>query len=137
MLDGFPRTTVQADALDSWLASRSSQVTAVFLLKITEAEAVKRAEGRRVCPGCGGIYNSLTCAPRMADICDTCGGTLKLREDDRPAVLKNRIMAYKDQTEPLIAYYRGNTEFFEIRADQPPKDVTIQIAAALKTLEKH
>lgn len=133
LFDGFPRTTEQAEGLEAWLASKSSSLTAVVLLNLPEAEAMKRAAARRICNDCGSIFNVETKVPFMTDLCDSCGGKLKLREDDRPEAIKKRVMAYRDQTDPLISYYRGNAEFFEINAAQPVQTVTTQILTALRS----
>lgn len=132
MFDGFPRTMEQAEGLETWLASRSSSLTAAFLLKLPEAEALKRAAGRRHCGSCGTQFNTATQPPMMADLCDNCGGKLSQRVDDRPEILKRRIMSFHDQTEHLVSYYNANAEFAEINAMQPVQGVFTQIALALK-----
>jgi adenylate kinase len=104
----------------------------VILLKISEADAVKRAAARQVCGDCGAIFNKLTKVPFMENLCDSCGGKLKLRDDDKPDAVKKRLMVYRDQTEQLISYYRSNEKFFEIDAAQAIAVVTAQIYAALK-----
>jgi adenylate kinase len=131
LLDGFPRTMEQAEALDSWFTSRSSSLDAVVYLNLPEAEAVRRLVERRVCSGCGMIFNTLTSKPFMENACDSCGGVLKPKADDKVEVVKQRVMAYRDQTEPLISYYRGNVELFEIKADQPKQMITTQILSRL------
>ncbi|HOW89371.1 MAG TPA: nucleoside monophosphate kinase [Elusimicrobiales bacterium] len=135
VMDGFPRSTEQADDLETWLSSRSSRLTAAIALKISETEALKRAEGRRVCRGCGAIFNTVTMPPAKENICDLCGGPLQLREDDNPSAMRNRIMSHKDQTEPLIVYYRGSADFLEVDGAQPPQAVTDRILAFLGTLK--
>ncbi|MDD5209537.1 MAG: nucleoside monophosphate kinase [Elusimicrobiales bacterium] len=132
LLDGFPRTMEQVDELDNWLASRSAIVDAVVYLNLSEAEALKRLEGRRVCTGCGMVFNLATTKPLLENICDNCSGPILPRQDDSANVVKQRIMVYRDQTEPLISYYRSNTEFIEIKAAQPPQAITAQILARLK-----
>lgn len=132
LLDGFPRTMEQAEAFETWLASRSAALDAVIYLSLPEAEAAKRLADRLVCPGCGGIFNRATVKPFMENVCDSCGGAIRPRADDKPELIKNRIMVYRDQTEHLISYYRGNVEFFEVKASQPPEAVTAQILRLLK-----
>ena len=132
LFDGFPRTVEQAQALDDYLASKSLTVDMVFFLDLQEQEVVSRLGARRTCVKCGTIYNLLTSAPAKEGICDSCGGVLTLREDDKPEVIKKRIMVYRDQTEPLLAYYKGNGVFTEIKADQSPQAITGQILSSLK-----
>ena len=122
----------RAEGLDSWLSARSSALDAVVLLKISEADAAKRAAERRVCGDCGAIFNRITKVPFLEGLCDSCGGKLKVRDDDKPDAVKKRLMVYRDQTEQLVSYYRGNTDFFEINGAQPLETVTAQILAAVK-----
>jgi len=136
VLDGFPRTMEQAEALEAWLSSRSSSLDAVIYLNLSEAEAAKRLDGRRVCAGCGGSFNLLTARPLTENVCDSCGGVLKPREDDKPELVKNRVMVYRDQTEHLISYYRGTVEFFEVKAAQPPQAITGQILNFLRSVQR-
>lgn len=135
LFDGFPRTVEQGQALDDYLSSRGLAVDRVFFLNAPEKEVLSRLGARRTCAKCGTIYNLLTSVPAKEGVCDACGGELSLREDDKPEVIKKRIMVYKDQTEPLLAYYRGNGVFSEIKADQPPQVITEQIISSLKTGE--
>ena len=132
LLDGFPRTMEQVEELDKWLASRSAAVDVVAYLNLPEAEAIKRLEGRRVCPGCGMVYNLVTSKPLLENVCDKCSGPISARADDSANVVKQRIMVYREQTEPLISHYRSATEFIEINATQPQQAITAQILARLK-----
>ena len=132
LFDGFPRTVEQAQALDDYLASRGLAVDMVFFLDVPEQEVVSRLGARRTCVKCGLIYNLLTNAPVKENVCDSCGEALTHREDDKPEVIKKRIMVYRDQTEPLLAYYRGNGVFSEIKANQAPQAITGQILSSLK-----
>ena len=136
LFDGFPATTEQAEQLDAWLASRAAALDAVVFLNIPEAEAAKRLGARRVCPGCGAIFNTLTNPPFMENLCDSCGGPLKPQEDDKPEALKKRLMVYRDYTSQLNSYYRGNSAVLEVKADQPPAEVTKQILSVLKTVAR-
>lgn len=132
LLDGFPRTMEQVDELDNWLVSRSAAVDAVVYLNLSEAEALKRLEGRRVCAGCGMVYNLATAKPLLENICDKCSGPISPREDDSAEVVRQRIAVYRNQTEPLVSHYRGNTEVIEIEATRSPQAITAQILARLK-----
>jgi adenylate kinase len=128
LFDGFPRTNEQAEGLDSWLSARSSALNAAIFFNIPEAVAAKRLETRGICQACGAIQGSSGAA------CGVCGGTLARRADDKPEAIRKRMMAYKDQTESLLSYYRSNGILIEIKADQPPQAVTTQIALALKSV---
>ena len=132
LFDGFPRTVEQAQALDDYLASRGLAVDMVFFLDVPEQEVVSRLGARRTCVKCGLIYNLLTNAPVKENVCDSCGEALTHREDDKPEVIKKRIMVYRDQTEPLLAYYRGNGVFSEVKANQAPQAITDQILSLIK-----
>jgi adenylate kinase len=103
ILDGFPRTIAQAEALDG-IVDRGIDV--VVDLQVPEHELVRRLSGRRVCPDCGAIYHVDTVPPRQAGICDRCGGKLIRRSDDAPEAVRNRLQVYLAQTAPALAYYR-------------------------------
>jgi len=132
LFDGFPRTVEQAQALDDYFDSRSLAVDRVVFLDLPEQEVVSRLGARRTCEKCGIIYNLLTKAPAKENVCDACGGKLILRQDDQAEVIKKRIMVYRDQTEPLLAYYRGNGIFSEVKADLPPEEITGRILSFFK-----
>jgi len=131
LFDGFPRTVEQAQALDEYLESRGMTIDRVIFLDLPEQEVVTRLGARRTCEKCCLVYNLLTKAPAKENTCDACGGKLILRQDDREEVIKKRIMVYRDQTEPLLAYYRGNGIFSEVKADQSPDEITGQILSLL------
>ena len=100
ILDGFPRTISQAEALD-----RISGVDLVINLNVPDNVIIARLSNRLICSKCGAIYNALTLKPKREGICDRCGGKLYRREDDRPEVIRERLRVYRRQTEPLIEYY--------------------------------
>jgi adenylate kinase len=103
ILDGFPRTIAQAEALDGML---DRGIDVVIDLQVPEQELVRRLSGRRVCPSCGAIYHVDTVAPREAGICDRCGKKLIQRSDDAPEAVRNRLQVYLAQTAPVLSYYR-------------------------------
>ncbi len=106
MLDGFPRTTAQADALDSFLDSSQKAIDHVVLLDVDDDEVVSRIAGRRTCPACGEIYHLLSSPPPAPDTC-RCGHTgLVQRADDNEVTIRQRLASYHQQTAPLIQYYR-------------------------------
>lgn len=108
ILDGFPRTAGQAEALDGLLATSGQQVTAAISLEVDDEAMVGRVSGRYTCGGCGEGYHDEFKQPAVAGACDKCGGTgFKRRADDNAETVRERLKAYHDQTAPLIAYYDG------------------------------
>ena len=106
MFDGFPRTTVQAEALDELLAGYGQKIDAVVVVDVPDEMIVQRIAGRRSCPNCGAVYNVHFQPPAAAGICDKCGGALAQRADDTEETVQRRLQVYREQTEPLIEYYR-------------------------------
>ena len=105
LLDGFPRTLPQAEALDALLSRLGVSLDAVVLLDVTDGVVVERLCGRRVCKDCGAIYHVSFHPSRVSGICDLCGGELVQRDDDREDVIRKRLGVYHEQTSPLVAYY--------------------------------
>ena len=105
ILDGFPRTVAQADALGLMLARVKAQLEAVISLKVPREELVRRLAGRRTCRTCGALYHLELNPPRAAGVCDLCGGQLYQREDDQEDTIRARLDVYDRQTAPLLAYY--------------------------------
>jgi adenylate kinase len=106
VLDGFPRTVAQAEALDRLLEAAESPLTRVVLFQLADAELVTRLTGRRVCRGCGRNYHVTFSPPRVAGRCDACQGELYQRTDDEEATVWRRLAVYARDTRPLIEYYR-------------------------------
>jgi adenylate kinase len=108
ILDGFPRTVPQAQALDAGLEERRLKINAVIDFKLDDAEIIRRIVERRVCGDCGATYNLSFLPPKMAGVCDKCSGTnIIQRPDDREEVVRTRLETYRAQTAPLIEYYSG------------------------------
>jgi adenylate kinase len=105
ILDGFPRSLPQAEALARALTSLHASMDRVLSVEVPEEDLVKRLTGRRVCRGCGNMYHVDTSPPRKAGHCDTCGDFLYQREDDKEETIRHRLLVYKEQTQPLVAYY--------------------------------
>jgi adenylate kinase len=105
ILDGFPRTVAQAEALDVLLADLGTKLAAVPYIKVPEDVLLARLAGRWTCRGCGAMYHQVFSPPREAGICDRCGGELYQRPDDAPETQKHRIEVYFKQTAPLINHY--------------------------------
>ena len=105
ILDGFPRTVAQADALDQVLSGMGRAIDHVVSLAVEKEELLKRLTGRRACPKCGAVYHIEFAPPKAAGRCDACSGELFQREDDKEATILHRLSVYDEQTAPLIAYY--------------------------------
>ena len=107
ILDGFPRTVPQAEALDSTLAGMQRAIDHVVSVEVPNEELIKRLTGRRTCRNCGAMYHIIFDPPAKEGVCDRCGGELYQRDDDQEETIKARLQVYEEQTAPLIAYYRG------------------------------
>jgi len=128
VLDGFPRTAAQAEALDRLLAARGLGLDRVIFLDVTRPELLRRLTGRRVCRTCGATYHLISAPPRTAGRCDACGGELYQREDDAEAAVARRLDVYQSQTAPLLAYYRSRGQL----ACVPGEGAVEQVAAEIK-----
>lgn len=106
ILDGFPRTVSQAEALDSMLQSEGSNIDSVLSIDLSSEEAVRRLSGRRQCRGCGENYHLVFQPPQKDSVCDRCAGELFQRDDDQEEVIRNRMKVYEQQTAPLIDFYQ-------------------------------
>jgi adenylate kinase len=132
LLDGFPRTTVQADALDAHLTAAGRRIDKVILLDVDTKELVRRIAGRRVCETCGASYHVTDIPPAREGVCDACGGALKKRSDDEEATVGNRIDVYNANTAPLVAYYDEKRLLVRIASGASgPDDVFADIVKAL------
>ena len=131
LLDGFPRTVRQAEALDALLAEHNVPLDGVLSFQLPLDRVVRRLSGRRTCVGCGRIYHLKAHRPRMKGVCDRCGERLEHREDDRPDAIRTRMQAYKDSTAPLIAYYRTKRLLIPVSADGTPEEIYDRAALAL------
>ena len=131
LLDGFPRTTAQAEALDRALAREGRRVDSVILLLAPEELLMRRIEGRLVCPHCGAVYNAASNPPRVDGICDVCGHLVERRSDEAPEVVRNRLHAYIQQTQPLVEYYGACNCLAKIDASRSLDEVEEEIDTAL------
>ncbi len=122
ILDGFPRTLPQAEALDRNL-SGASALSHVIAFAVPETVLVGRLSGRRTCGTCGAIWHVESKPTRVAGVCDACGGALVQRTDDRPEAIAKRLEVYRSQTAPLLAYYRDRGLLREVDANRPPEVV--------------
>lgn len=132
ILDGFPRTPMQADALEKMLAGCGGQVNAVPYITASEAVLIERISGRWSCRVQGHIYHQKFNPPKKAGICDVDGSELYQRDDDKVETVTNRIHVYLEQTMPLVDYYRQKGKLIEIDGTQPVEQVTKALLSALK-----
>lgn len=131
ILDGFPRTVAQGHALNDMLAELGRRVDWVIYLRAPIEELLERITGRYVCPRCAATYHLRGSPPRKAGICDTCGGPLQQRPDDRLDVARRRLDVYFEQTAPLIDFYRCQGVLTEINGEQSIEAVLADEMAAL------
>ncbi len=131
ILDGFPRTLVQAESLDRLLNGIGKIIERVIKIKVSEETIIKRLSARLVCELCGADYNLETRPPREAGRCDLCGGELEQRMDDNREVILNRLEVYVRQTQPLESYYQGQGKLIEIDGERDKKLVLEEILKAI------
>jgi adenylate kinase len=116
ILDGFPRTIPQAQALDRVVKELGKEIGSVLSLEVDEEEIMERLSGRRSCAGCGAMYHVRFNPPKEEGRCDKCVGTLLQRDDDKEETIRTRLVNYKKSTEPLIEYYRGSGKVHAVKA---------------------
>lgn len=134
ILDGFPRTIEQAEALDKQLADLGRRVTAALLIDVPDDEVVRRLAGRRVCVKAGHNYHLEFDPPKHDAVCDQDGSRLIQRDDDQPDVIRNRLRVYHEKTAPLIDYYDEQGLMRRIDGTRPPAEVHDHIRAVIATL---
>lgn len=130
ILDGFPRTIPQAQALDNM----GIAVDAALSIEVADSEIVKRMSGRRVCASCGASYHTEFKKPEREGICNLCGGELVIRKDDEAETVKNRLKVYHDQTEPLKSYYKAQGKLLEVEGQDKVSDTTALVLGALSEI---
>lgn len=113
ILDGFPRTIVQAEELDKM----GVKITAALLIDATDELIISRMSGRRVCPDCGASYHTETLKPKKENICDVCSSELTVRSDDEPQMVLERLKVYHEQSEPLVNYYKAQNKLLRAVVD--------------------
>ena len=129
ILDGFPRTVPQAEALDRM----GVKIDLVIDIEVPDEKIATRMAGRRVCANCGASYHTLYKQPKTEGVCDNCGGALTQRKDDEAQTVLERLRVYHEQTEPLIAYYRAKGNLRVVEGQEEVADTT---ALTLKALEE-
>ena len=132
ILDGFPRTTAQASALDAILHDLGIQLTAVLDFNVNRDDLAKRVSGRLVCRQCGASFHKEFRPPKQEGVCDNCGGELYQRADDNEVTVRERLAVYDTSTKPLIDYYKVSGRYYEINGDQSMDKVFADVQAALK-----
>jgi adenylate kinase len=133
LLDGFPRTDKQAEALDEALAKVDRRLSAALLIDVPEDDLVRRLSGRRVCPN-GHTYHIEHNPPKDDEVCDVDGEPLEQREDDREETVRNRLEVYRDQTAPLIEYYDDRDLLHRFDGTRSPTEVHDHLRATIATL---
>ncbi len=132
VLDGFPRTLPQAEALTEMLEGLGRRLNGVLYIKVGDEEIVKRLSGRWICRNCQTPFHTLYNPPRQPGVCDVCGGELYQRDDDNPATVRNRLETFHRQTAPLIDYYEDQGLLVEVEGEGDVADVTARALAAAR-----
>ena len=130
ILDGFPRTIPQAEALDNM----GIAIDAALSIEVEDSEIVKRMSGRRVCEKCGASYHTEYKKPQKDGICNACGGNLVIRKDDEPETVLNRLSVYHEQTEPLKDYYNKQNKLLIVEGQDDVKDTTALVLKAVSEI---
>ncbi|MBQ6661741.1 MAG: adenylate kinase [Lachnospiraceae bacterium] len=129
VLDGFPRTIAQAEALTASLKAQNDALDFAIDVDVPDENIIERMGGRRACINCGGTYHILFNPPQKSGVCDLCGGELSIRKDDLPETVKKRLTVYHEQTQPLIDYYKGEGILRTVDGTQDVNDVFASITA--------
>ena len=137
ILDGFPRTVPQAEALDAKMSELRRQITGVLLIDVPEEEILRRLGGRRTCEeNPSHIYHVEFDPPKQEGVCDIDGAKLIVRDDDKPDVIKNRLATYREKTEPLVDYYDERGILNHVDGEQSPDEVEERINGIIATLRR-
>lgn len=131
VLDGFPRTIPQAEALDAALRAQEESVDYAINVEVPDENIIRRMSGRRACVGCGATYHIQYNPTKVEGVCDACGERLILRADDKPETVKNRLTVYHEQTQPLIDYYSKKGVLAEVDGTKEMENVFGDIVAIL------
>jgi adenylate kinase len=136
VLDGFPRTEAQAVALDEMLTRHKAKIDGVIELAVDENALVDRISGRYACAKCGAGYHDKFQKPKVAGVCDSCGGTdFTRRKDDNAETVKARLVAYRQQTAPILPYYKGKGLLHQVDGMAEPDEVAKQIEQVLTKIK--
>ena len=132
VLDGFPRTVAQAQALDQELTKTKAPLDLALYLDVDREELVSRLSNRAVCAGCSKPFTLDDATERPKDVCDNCGGELQVREDDRPQAVRHRLRVYEEQTLPVLGYYKSSGRVAEVDGVGSTEEVGERLEAAIK-----
>lgn len=131
ILDGFPRTIPQAEALTNALNAIGQKMDYAINIEVPDENIIERMSGRRACVGCGATYHVVYNPTKVEGICDACGEALILRDDDKPETVKNRLDVYHEQTQPLIDYYKNEGILVEVDGTKNMDDVFTDICKVI------
>jgi len=131
LLDGFPRTVVQANALEKMLKDLGIKLDSVINIEVPFEELIGRLTGRRICKSCGATYHMVFNPPKVEGVCDKCGGALYQRDDDTEETAKNRLQVYEKQTSPLLEYYNNTGLLVNVNGNQSMEEVLAEILKVL------
>ena len=134
ILDGFPRTILQAQALDSALHARGKRVGAAILIEVADEEVLRRLGGRWTCSDCGMVFHERTNPPKRNGLCHHCEKPLIQRSDDTPAAIRNRLRIYREQTKPLAAFYETVGVLTRVDGAREPEPVQVDLLRALESI---
>lgn len=134
ILDGFPRTVPQAEALDEEMDDLGRDLSAAILIDVSDEEVIRRLGGRRTCAKEGHVFHVEFDPPKNEGVCDVCGSRLIVRDDDKPEVIRHRLEQYHSKTEPLVSYYEGEGILRRVDGTRAPDEVSDRIRALLATL---
>ncbi|MDG0867348.1 adenylate kinase [Candidatus Lucifugimonas marina] len=131
LLDGFPRTVVQAESLDESLETANQPIDKIVHMSVDVDELVKRLSSRAICKDCQTPYNLVSDAPSKEGVCDKCGGEVIVRDDDKPEAVLNRMKVYEELTAPVLDYYKSRGDVAEIIATGSPDSVFEELSQAI------
>ncbi|MBI4459800.1 MAG: adenylate kinase [Acidobacteria bacterium] len=132
LLDGYPRTTAQAETLGLLLLEKGYGTPVVVNLRVSYNEVVKRLGGRRICPVCQRTYNLSSQPPLRDNVCDADGSPLQQRPDDREEAIRERLLAYEAQTAPVIEFYKKGGRFYDVDGEKSPEQISSDLARVLE-----
>ena len=131
ILDGFPRTIPQAEALTEALKKQGTALDYALDIEMSDEAIIERMGGRRVCASCGATFHAINIPPKVEGVCDNCGGNLELRDDDKPETVKSRLNTYHTNTEPLLTFYKNQGKLRVAYGQEEIEDTAKEVINAL------